>query len=121
MTWLVLILIGLVAGLASGLVGIGGGIIIIPSLVMILGYNQKLAQGTTLALMIPPIGIFAALEYYKQGYVNIYAAIFIVLGFMIGGYFGARYLTGLSDIIVIRAFAIFLLLIALKLLIFPGK
>lgn len=119
MTWMILIAIGLIAGVVSGLVGIGGGIIIVPALVMILGYGQKMAQGTTLALMIPPIGIFAALEYYKHGYVNIYAAIFIIIGFLVGSFFGAKYLTGLSSVTVARIFAVFLIIIAIKLLISP--
>lgn len=119
MTWVILLAIGLVAGLISGLVGIGGGIIIVPALVMLLGFSQKMAQGTTLALLIPPIGIIAALQYYKHGYVNIYAAIFIIVGFVVGSFFGAKYLTNLSDVTVTRVFAVFLIIIALKLLIFP--
>ncbi len=117
MTWLILLIIGLVAGLVSGVVGVGGGIIIVPALVMFLGFSQKMAQGTTLALLIPPIGIIAAMEYYKHGYVNIYAAIIIILGFIVGSFFGAKYLTGLSDVTVTRIFAIFLIIIAIKLLI----
>lgn len=119
MTWMILLLIGLVAGVASGLVGIGGGIIIVPALVMLMGFSQKMAQGTTLALMIPPIGIFAAIEYYKNGYVNIYATIFIIIGFLVGSFFGAKYLTDLSNVTVARIFAVFLIIIAIKLLISP--
>ena len=66
MSWLWFILLGLIAGAVSGLVGIGGGIIIVPALVLLFGFSQKLAQGTTLALLVPPIGIFAALTYYKD-------------------------------------------------------
>lgn len=120
MTWAILIAIGLVTGLVSGLVGIGGGIIIAPALVILLGFSQKMAQGTTLALLVPPIGILAALAYYKQGYVNIYAAIFIIIGFVIGSLIGAKYLTGLSNEIVTRVFAVFLIAVAVKLLI-SGK
>jgi len=116
MTWVILIIIGLVAGLVSGLVGIGGGIIIAPALVILLGFSQKMAQGTTLALLVPPIGILAALAYYKQGYVNIYAAIFIILGFVVGSFVGAKYLTGLSNVMVTRVFAVFLIAVAIKLL-----
>lgn len=68
------ILLGLVAGILSGLIGIGGGIIIIPVLVFIFGFSQHMAQGTTLALLVPPIGILAALMYYKQGYVDVKVA-----------------------------------------------
>lgn len=113
---MILIIIGLVAGLVSGLVGIGGGIIIAPALVILLGFSQKMAQGTTLALLVPPIGILAALAYYKQGYVNIYAAIFIILGFVVGSFVGAKYLTGLSNVMVTRVFAVFLIAVAIKLL-----
>lgn len=117
MTWLILIAIGLVAGLVSGLVGIGGGIIVAPALVILLGFSQKMAQGTTLALLVPPIGILAALSYYKQGYVSIYAAIFIIVGFVVGSVIGAKYLTGFSNEIVTRVFAVFLIAVAVKLLI----
>lgn len=118
-TLLILLIIGLVAGLISGLVGIGGGIIIVPALVLILGFSQKMAQGTTLALLIPPIGIFAALTYYKQGHVNIYAAVLIIIGFVVGSFIGAKYLTHLSNITVTRIFAVFLIAIAIKMLINP--
>lgn len=117
MTWILLIAIGLVAGLVSGLVGIGGGIIIAPALVLLLGFSQKMAQGTTLALLVPPIGILAALAYYKQGYVNIYAAIFIIVGFVVGSIVGAKYLAGLPNGVVTRVFAVFLIAVAVKLFI----
>lgn len=116
MTWVLLIILGLVAGALSGLVGIGGGVIIVPALVMLFGYSQKLAQGTTLALLVPPIGIAAALAYYKNGYVDLPAAGFIVIGFMVGSLLGARYVTHLSNEMVTRIFAVFLLLVAVKLL-----
>lgn len=120
MTWIILIVIGIVAGLISGLVGIGGGIVIAPALVLFLGFSQKLAQGTTLALLIPPIGIFAALEYYKQGYVNLYAAGLIIIGFLVGSFFGARYLAHLSNDTITRIFAVFLIMVAIRLLIHPN-
>lgn len=120
MTWLTLIAIGIAAGLVSGLVGIGGGIIIAPALVILAGFSQKMAQGTTLALLVPPIGILAALTYYKQGYVNVYAAVFIILGFVVGSFLGAKYLTGMSNDVVTRVFALFLIAVAVKLLI-SGK
>lgn len=117
MTWILLIAIGLVAGIVSGLIGIGGGIVIAPALVLLLGFSQKMAQGTTLALLIPPIGIFAALEYFKRGYVNLPAAGFIIVGFVIGSLLGAKYLVGLSNVTVTRIFAIFLIVIAIRLLV----
>ncbi len=113
------ILLGLAAGALSGLVGIGGGVLIAPLLVLLFNFSQKTAQGTTLALLVPPIGIFAALTYYRQGYVNLYAAGFIVIGFVIGSLLSARYVTHLSNETVTRLFAVFLLLVAVKLLVSP--
>lgn len=111
--------VGLLAGAMSGLVGIGGGVIIAPLLVMFFGFSQKLAQGTTLALLIPPIGIIAAMTYYKHGYVNLHAALFIIVGFIIGSLIGAKYITQLSNEMVTRIFAVFLLLLAIKMLVHP--
>ena len=117
MEWLLFILLGLAAGATSGLVGIGGGLIIVPALVMFFGFSQKLAQGTTLALLVPPIGILAGYTYYKHGDVNLYAAGFIVIGFVVGSLIGARYVEHLSNAVVIRIFAVFLLILAVKMLI----
>jgi uncharacterized protein len=117
MNWIWFTLLGLVAGAVSGLVGIGGGIIIVPALVILFGFSQKMAQGTTLALLVPPIGIFAALTYYKAGYVNLRAAGLIVLGFLVGSFLGARYVTRLSNVTVTRIFAVFLIVVAIRMLI----
>jgi uncharacterized protein len=117
MNWIWFTLLGLVAGGVSGLVGIGGGIIIVPALVILLGFSQKMAQGTTLALLVPPIGIFAALTYYRAGYVNLRAAGLIVLGFLVGSFLGARYVTRLSNVTVTRIFAVFLIVVAIRMLI----
>ena len=84
------ILLGLVAGVLSGLIGIGGGIIIVPALVLLFGMTQHNAQGTTLALLIPPIGILAAWTYYKAGYVDIRVAALVAFGFF-AGKIGKRY------------------------------
>jgi uncharacterized membrane protein YfcA len=119
MTWLLLIILGLVAGGVSGLVGIGGGVIIAPALVLWFGFSQKMAQGTTLALLVPPIGILAAYTYYKHGNVNLGAAGLIVIGFVIGSLLGARYINNLSESTVVRVFGIFLLLLAIKMIISP--
>jgi uncharacterized protein len=113
-----LLLLGVVAGALSGLIGIGGGVVIVPALVFLFHFTQKQAQGTTLALLIPPIGIIAAVTYYKAGYVDVKAAGLIVAGFLVGSLLGARYATHISDIIATRIFGSFLLLLALKLLIF---
>lgn len=105
-------IIGLFAGVISGLIGIGGGIIVVPCLIYIFGFSQHSAQGTTLAMMIPPIGLLAAWAYYKQGHVNIPVAGLICLGFIIGGYFGAKLAIGLPEVILRKIFGVSLLIIA---------
>lgn len=110
------IVLGLAAGLFSGLVGVGGGVIIVPALVLLFGMSQHQAQGTTLALLVPPIGLLAAWTYYKQGFVDIRIAAFICIGFVIGGLLGARYATSLSNDVLEKIFATVLLLISLKML-----
>ncbi|MCP4649499.1 MAG: sulfite exporter TauE/SafE family protein [PVC group bacterium] len=115
MTW-VHIVIGLVAGICGGFFGIGGATVIVPALVLFLGFSQHQAQGTTLAAMIPPIGLLAALRYYQQGNVKISAALFIALGFFIGAYFGAQLVEKVPDILLKRLFGCFLLIIAVRLI-----
>jgi uncharacterized protein len=110
------ILLGLLAGIFSGLIGIGGGIIIVPSLVMLFGLTQHQAQGTTLAMMIPPIGILAAWTYYKQGNVDIKIAALIAAGFFFGSLLGAKISVGLSDAVLQKVFGTALLLISLKMI-----
>jgi hypothetical protein len=110
------LLLGLIAGIISGLIGIGGGTIIVPVLVFIFGFSQHLAQGTTLALLVPPIGFLAAWTYYKQGYVDLHVAAFICIGFFFGGLLGAKFATGLSNVVLERIFGVALLLIALKMI-----
>lgn len=114
---LVLIAIGILAGALSGLVGVGGGIIMVPALVMLLGFTQKSAQGTTLAMLMLPVGIFAALTYYRAGHVNIKAALFIAIGFLVGALVGSQYALRLPDHTLTRLFGGLLLVVALKLLI----
>jgi len=110
------IILGLAAGVLSGLVGIGGGILIIPALVLIFGFTQQTAQGTTLALMVPPIGILAAWAYYQQGYVDLKVAGLICLGFVLGGYFGAKLAISVPKDMLQKIFGGFLLLVSLKML-----
>ncbi|MEN6319706.1 MAG: TSUP family transporter [Syntrophaceae bacterium] len=110
------ILLGLLSGILSGLIGIGGGTIIVPALVLFFGVSQHMAQGTTLALLVPPIGILAAWSYYTQGYVDIKIATFICIGFFFGGFLGAKVATSLSNIVLERIFGVALLLIALKMI-----
>jgi len=113
---LLFLLLGLVAGILSGLIGIGGGIIIVPALVFIFGLTQHQAQGTTLALMVPPIGILAAWTYYQKGFVDLRIAALICAGFVIGGLLGAKLATNLSNVILEKIFGVALLLVALKMI-----
>jgi uncharacterized membrane protein YfcA len=113
---LLFLLLGLAAGTLSGLIGIGGGTIIVPALVFVFGFSQHLAQGTTLALLVPPIGILATLTYYKQGYVDLPIAAYICIGFFFGGLIGAKMATYFSNVVLERIFGIALLLIALKMI-----
>lgn len=121
MSWVIIIgllVTGVVAGYLSGLIGIGGGIIIVPALVYIFGYSQHEAQGTTLALMIPPIGILAAMEYYKKGYVDIKIAVIIIVGFLLGSYLGSKLAISIPDDIIRKLFAFLMIAIAIKMLFF---
>lgn len=115
---LLCLLIGLVAGTLSGLLGIGGAIIIVPALLFIFGMTQHQAQGTTLALMVPPIGLLAAWTYYKEGYVDLKIAALICLGFFIGGLIGASLSLEISETILKRSFGIVFLTIAVKMTFF---
>lgn len=108
--------LGLAAGALSGLVGIGGGIVIVPALVMFAGFTQQAAQGTTLALLVLPIGLLGAWEYYRQGYVDLRVAGLIALGFVLGSLGGARLAIGLPTLALKRIFGGALLLIGLKML-----
>lgn len=111
--WICLIL-GLVAGIISGMTGIGGGIIILPSLIFLLGFSQQQAQGTTLALLVLPIDLLAAWVYYKQGYVDIKVATLICLGFIFGGWLGAKVGTNLPPGALSKIFAIIMIISAIK-------
>jgi uncharacterized membrane protein YfcA len=115
---LLFILLGVIAGILSGLIGVGGGVIIVPALVLVFGFTQHQAQGTTLALLVPPIGILAAWSYYRQGNVNVAAAILIAIGFLAGSVFGARMAGALSDVMLKKIFGISLFLIAIRMIFF---
>jgi uncharacterized membrane protein YfcA len=110
------LVLGLFAGTLSGLVGIGGGVIIVPVLIFLFKFSQHSAQGTTLALMVPPVGILAAIIYYRHGYVDLKAAGIICLGFVLGGLIGSRLATSLPSMVLEKIFGVGLLLIALKML-----
>ena len=116
MTWALVALLGLVAGVVSGLFGVGGAIVIIPGLVLIAKLPQHTAHGTSLAALLLPVGLLGALEYYKRGQVNIAYAAVVAVGLLIGAYFGARLAGSMSDVMLRKAFGVFLLLISVKLL-----
>ncbi len=116
LTFIGLLILGLIAGYFSGLVGVGGGIIIVPTLVLLFGFTQHTAQGTTLALLIPPIGIFAAWEYYQKGFVDIKTAAIICAGFIIGGYFGGLTAVNIPQEILKKVFASVLIGVGIKML-----
>jgi hypothetical protein len=113
-TIIILILIGLVAGVFSGMIGIGGAIIIIPALIYLLHLDQHTAQGTSLAIMLPPIGLLAVINYYKAGAINLKFALVIAMAFLIGGYFGSRFALNIPVDSIRKVFAIVLFLIALR-------
>jgi uncharacterized protein len=110
------VMLGLVAGILSGLIGVGGGVIIVPALVFIFKLSQHTAQGTTLALMVPPIGLLAAWTYYRNGYVDLRIATLICVGFFIGGLLGAQWANRLSNVMLERVFGAALLVISIKML-----
>jgi uncharacterized membrane protein YfcA len=115
---LMLIIIGIAAGMLSGLVGIGGGVVIVPALVYLLAFSQKQAQGTSLAILLLPIGILAVLNYYKDPAVHLDVKVvaLITLGFVAGSYFGSKLALSLPDATVKKVFGVFLMLVAIKML-----
>jgi uncharacterized membrane protein YfcA len=109
-----LLVLGALAGYFSGLVGIGGGVIIVPALIFFFGFEQHSAQGTTLALLIPPIGILGAWAYYQKGYVDIKTAAIICAGFILGSYIGGRTAVGLPQGVLEKIFGTVLILVGIK-------
>ncbi|TCZ67343.1 sulfite exporter TauE/SafE family protein [Flaviaesturariibacter aridisoli] len=118
---LILLIVGLVAGILGGLVGIGGGIVIVPALVYFLGYSQKMAQGTSLGILLLPVGILAVWQFHRQEYVSWHAVWLVALGFVLGGYVGSRIALSLPQDTVKKIFAIMLILIAFKMLFLDKK
>jgi len=113
---LILIVIGVITGIMAGMLGIGGAIIMIPALVFFMGFSQQMAQGTSLAVMLPPIGIFAAYNYWKEGQVNLKFAMIIAVAFIIGSYFGSKIALNMPQAIMKKIFGILLLIVAAKML-----
>jgi uncharacterized protein len=116
MDMLSFIVLGLCAGTFSGLVGIGGGIIIVPALVYLFGLSQHLAQGTTLAIMVPPIGLLAAWAYYKEGYVDFKIALLVAVGFLAGSYCGSHLALMCSNKTLSRIFGIFITFVGIHII-----
>lgn len=115
-TLLMLLGIGMLAGLASGFVGIGGGMIIVPALVFALGLSQHAAQGTSLAMMLPPIGILAVISYYKAGAVQWQFAAILAITFVVGAWLGSKWALRLEPAIVRLVFGIFMVIAAGRLI-----
>jgi len=113
---LILIMIGLFAGMLSGLIGVGGGIIVVPALVYFLGFSQHEAQGTSLGLLLLPVGILAVANYYKQGYIDVKVVAIMCLAFVVGGWLGSKVSLVLSAEMVKKIFAIVLFYTAFKMM-----
>jgi len=117
-TVLIIILVGVAAGMLSGLVGVGGGIIIVPALVYFISFSQKSAQGTSLAMIMLPVGIFGVLQYYKQGHVDFRIVGILAIGFLAGSFFGSRIALSLPQETLKKYFAVLMIIIAVKMLFF---
>jgi uncharacterized membrane protein YfcA len=116
MNGLALSVLGLFVGVLSGMVGVGGGIVLVPALVFFFGFEQHMAQGTTTAMLIPPIGILAAYTYYKSGFVDVRAALWICAGFVFGSLFGAKLAVALPKEVLRRGFGILLLAVSARMI-----
>lgn len=109
------LVIGLLAGVLSGMFGIGGGTVVVPALVVILGYSQKTATGTSLLALLLPVGALAVFEYSRAGHVNVRAGLLVAAGIFVGALLGARIALGSADVTMRRAFAVFLVVVAVRL------
>jgi uncharacterized membrane protein YfcA len=114
MSVILYLLVGLLAGAVGGALGLGGGAIMVPAFVLLFGLTQHQAQGTALAVILPPVFILAVLRYYWAGNVKVQMAIFVAVGFVIGALIGAHFVQGVSDANLKRAFGVFLVIIGIK-------
>jgi hypothetical protein len=114
---LILIVVGLIAGFAGGTLGIGGGIVIVPALVFILGFTQHHAQGTSLAVLLFPIGILGVINYAKAGYVNFKIAAILILAFIAGSYLGSKFAISMPEKTLKQIFGLFMLFVSIKMII----
>ncbi len=108
--------LGLFAGVFGGLLGIGGATVLIPALIYLFGFTQHQAQGTTLAIMVPPIGLLAAWRYYHAGDIKLGVVGFICIGFLFGGLIGAQAAQQIAEPVLRRIFGIFLLIVAVRMI-----
>jgi len=113
---LILLCIGLIAGALSGMVGIGGGIVIVPALVYFLGFTQHQAQGTTLFMFLLPIGVLGVMNYYQAGHIDFKTALIIASTFFIGSYFGSKISIAIDQQILKRVFGVIILLLSIKMI-----
>jgi uncharacterized membrane protein YfcA len=107
--------IGIAVGVISGLIGVGGGIVLVPALIFAFGMDQKMAQGTSLAVLLPPTGVLAFLKYYNEGHAQLGLGLWIALGVFLGGYFGGHWAQQIPNAMLRRVFASLLVVIAIKL------
>ncbi|MDI3525878.1 MAG: uncharacterized protein PWR03_61 [Tenuifilum sp.] len=113
---ILLLAVGLMAGFVGGALGLGGGIIIVPALIYILHFSQHEAQGTSLMVLLFPVGIFAVINYYKAGYIDWKLSLILMLGVVIGSYFGSKVSINIPDDILKKIFGIFIILVGLKMI-----
>ena len=115
-----LVALGLAAGLLAGMFGIGGGLVIVPGLVLLVGLDPKTAAGTSLAALVLPTGLLGAYEYYRGGFMDIRAALIVAVGLFVGAYFGAKLMVGVDPLLARRAYAVFLFIMGARML-WTGK
>jgi hypothetical protein len=120
-TVLILLAIGLFSGILGGMVGIGGGIIIVPALIYFLGFSQLNAQGTSLALIMFPVGVLGVVNYYKQGHVDFNIVFILAAGFVIGSFLGSKFALNIPQVFVKKFFAMLMIVIAIKMLFFDNN
>ncbi len=117
----IIIIIGFAAGMLGGMIGIGGGLIIVPALVFFLSFSQHKAQGTSLGLLVLPVAILGVINYYKKGYVDLKAVGLLSIGFVLGSFLGSKWALNIPQETLKKLFAVFLLVLAIKMLFFDKK
>lgn len=115
-TIFIIIIIGVIAGAFSGFIGIGGGLIVVPALVYFLGFGQHEAQGTSLAMMLPPIGLLAVYNYYKVGHVDFKVSLILAITFILGSFFGSKLAISLNAETLKKAFGIIIIILGIKMI-----